>query len=207
MSKASLNFLYFNMNTEEQFNPQQSLQVIESMINKAKDKFNENGYLYLLWGWVIFFCSLFHFICLKFKLLAQPELVWIATWLAVIYQVIYLSKKRKKQTVKTYTDEVRKYVWISFAIMLLLVVFLLNIKEAWENMYPMFLVLYGMPTFLSGVIFRFTPLKIGGIICWGLSVAAGFISWEYQLLLLALAVVSAWIIPGYLLREKFKKSS
>jgi hypothetical protein len=69
------------------------------------------------------------------------------------------------------------------------------------------LVLYGIPTFLSGVILKFKPLSTGGFICWFLAVAAMFIPYEYQLLLLALAVACAWIIPGYLLRSKFKKEN
>ena len=38
---------------EQEFSPQQSLNLIESMINKARNRFSENGHLYLLWGWVI----------------------------------------------------------------------------------------------------------------------------------------------------------
>jgi hypothetical protein len=69
------------------------------------------------------------------------------------------------------------------------------------------LVMYGMPTFLSGVILRFKPLRIGGIACWLLAIAAMFTDYQYQLLLLALAVIAAWIIPGFILRAKFKKEN
>ena len=185
----------------------ESLSIISGMINRAKNKFSENGHLYLLWGWTVFACSIAHFLCIKFQWIQHPEIVWSATWIAVIYQVIFLSKRKKTEKVKTYTDEIVGFVWLSFAIMMFITIFLMSKENAFEKMYPMFLVLYGMPTFLCGIIFRFPALKFGGIACWALAIAAGFIRWDYQLLLLALAVLTAWIIPGYLLRTKFKKEN
>jgi hypothetical protein len=183
----------------------ESISIITGMINHAKNKFSENGHLYLLWGWVVFVCSIAHFIFIKFQLVPHPEIVWSATWIAVIYQVIFLSKQKKKEKVRTYTDEIVGFVWLSFAIMMFITIFLMSKNDAFQRMYPMFLVLYGMPTFLCGIIFRFPALKFGGIVCWALAVAAAFTRWDYQLLLLAMAVLTAWIIPGYLLRAKFKK--
>jgi hypothetical protein len=78
--------------------------------------------------------------------------------------------------------------------------------EYYRFINPGFLALYGMPTVLSGSILRFRPLVAGGIGCWVLAIFSAFISYEYQLLLLSAAVVIAWIVPGYLLRVRFKKS-
>lgn len=195
------------MENEKLLQPAESLALIESMINKAKNRFSENGQLYLLWGWTVFFCSLFHFICIKFSLLPHPEMVWMLTWAAVIYQIIFLSKQKKKEKMKTYTDEVEAYVWIAFSVVMMLTIFLMAKNNAFNTMYPMFLVLYGIPTFLSGIVLRFKPLKVGGIICWVLAVIASFVWFEYQLLFLSLAVIAAWIVPGYLLRAKYKNEN
>jgi hypothetical protein len=64
-----------------------------------------------------------------------------------------------------------------------------------------------MPTFLSGVILRFRPLRIGGICCWALSVVASYVLYDYQLLLLGLGVAIAWILPGYILKARYKKEN
>jgi hypothetical protein len=126
------------------------------------------------------------------------------------YQVYYLRKKRSGQRVRTYTDEIIGYIWLSFFILMCLFGFLyartFDAAEQSLFIYPAFLVLYGMPTFLSGIILKFRPLIIGGIFCWILSVGACFISSEYHLLTLPAAMLVAWIIPGYLLRKKFKQS-
>jgi hypothetical protein len=67
--------------------------------------------------------------------------------------------------------------------------------------------LYGIPTFLSGVVMQFKSLKIGGIACWILALLSAFISPVYGLLLLAAGMVAAWIIPGYLLRKKYNEQN
>jgi hypothetical protein len=191
----------------ENFSPKESLLLIDNMINQAKNKFSENGFLYLLWGWVILLSSVGHFVLIQLQLFKHPEMIWMSTWLVIIYQVFYIVQKRKRETVKTYSEHIIGYVWMVFGISLGMVSFILSKTNDWEAMNPILLMMYGMPTFLSGVIMRFTPLKVGGIICWCLSIVAVLIAPVYVLLLLAVAVIAAWIVPGYLLRKKFKNQN
>lgn len=191
-------------NTE--FDEQASLLLITSMINKAQNHFQSRAFLYLLWGWTIFGCSVVHFVLLHWHLVDTPERIWGLTWLALIYQVFYIIKKRRTARVKTYTNEIIAQVWLVFVVCSVLCTFLLTKNNAWSIMYPVFFVLYGIPTYLSGVIMKFTPLKIGAISCWILSIIGSFVSTEYQLLLLTAAMVIAWIIPGYLMQSKFKSA-
>ena len=51
---------------EENISGKESLAIIESMINKAKNQFSENGHLYLLWGWAVFVCSIAQFILMNY---------------------------------------------------------------------------------------------------------------------------------------------
>jgi hypothetical protein len=64
-----------------------------------------------------------------------------------------------------------------------------------------------MPTFLIGVILKFKPLKVGGVCCWLLAIAVPFVNYDYQFLLMACAVVMAWVIPGYSFQSKFKNEN
>ena len=196
------------MANDENFTHSDSLTIIQAMINKAKDQFSENGHLYLLWGWVILFCSTGHFVLIRFFDYRYASMIWMLTWGAIIYQVYYLWKQGKKKKVQTYTDDIIGWIWISFVIMMFLFGFLFARAlggQYYQYMNVGFLALYGMPTFLSGVTLRFRPLITGGISCWCLSVIACFIHYEFHLLLLALAVIIAWIIPGYILRARYKK--
>lgn len=188
----------------ENFSPKDSLLLIDSMINQAKNRISENGFLYLLWGWVILFSALGHFVLIKLQLFKHPEMIWISTWLAVIYQVFYLLRKRRQQTVKTYSEQIIGYVWMVFGISMGMISFILSKTSNWDVINPLLLMMYGMPTFLSGVIMRFTALKVGGIICWSLSIFSVMVAPVYVLLLLAVAVIAAWIVPGYLLKARYK---
>jgi hypothetical protein len=195
---------------EENITQQESLAIIESMINKAKNQFSENGFVYLLWGWVVLVCSISQFILRYVAHYPKDYLVWMLTWVALAVQVVYYSRKGKRLTVKTYTDEITGYVWLAFMIMLVLAGVLVNstLQPAQEYIgVIVILILYGMPTFLSGIILKFRPLIMGGLCCWLLSVLTVFLPHEFSILLISVAVIAAWIIPGYLLRSRYKKQN
>ena len=191
----------------ESFSPKDSLLLIDRMINQAKNRFNENGFLYLLWGWVIFTGSIFHFVAIKLSLFKHPEWVWVITWGAVIFQIIYLVNLKKKEKVRTYSDGIIDAIWICFGICMFVLSFIMWRFNLWIYMYPLIMLVYGIPTFLSGFVMRFTPLKLGGIACWLLAIASTFVTPVYYLIFIAVAVLIAWIIPGYLLRKKFKNQN
>ncbi len=199
-----------HMSTEKQLSPEASLQIIEGMLNQAKNKFSDNSFIYLLWGWVIFFCSTGHFLLLQTNWFEHPEIIWMATWIAVIMQIVVMARQKKKETVKTYADEIISYIWSAFGVSGFCTMFIIvgwKSQMNWSVSYSLILMLYGIPTFLSGAVMRFKPLMIGGICCWSLSIISTFTPTLYVLLLLALAVVAAWIIPGYLLKAKYKSQS
>ncbi len=197
-----------NNDIENDFSPQQSLQLIESMINRAKDKYAEDGYLYLIWGWMVFGCSLLQFLLMHVFQYPQHYIVWFATIPVFIYQAFYIRKKHKQQTVVTYTDSIIGFVWITFSIVIVLIGFLigqLTGGDYYIHIIPLLLAVYGMPVFLTGVIVRFKPLIFGGIACWVLCIISTFIKiYDYQFLCIPLAMLLAWIIPGYMLRAKYK---
>ncbi len=187
-----------------------SLALIESMINKAKNQFSENGHLYLLWGWVVFICSLGQYLGMRILKIQESYYVWILTWVAVIYMIIYLVKNKKKRRVVTYTDELLGAIWIAFSIVMCLSGFILGQTMGtrfYELLNPIYLTIYGMPTFISGVVLKFRPLKTGAAVCWVLAVLSTFIPVTEHLLLIAIAMVAAWIIPGYLLKQRYNNQA
>ncbi|HUS03448.1 MAG TPA: hypothetical protein VMY77_17030 [Chitinophagaceae bacterium] len=192
---------------EKQMTEAESLSIISGMINHAKNRFSETGHLYLLWGFVILICCITQFIMIYFFKDQNAYYVWYSTWLVVIYQFYYLFKKSKRERVKTYTDEIIGFVWLTFVTCSFIIVYIVLKNNMLIALNGCILVMYGMPTFLSGIILRFNSLKIGGIICWLLAIGTMFTAYQYQVLLLAAAVVAAWIIPGFILRSKFKKEN
>ncbi|MBP9741377.1 MAG: hypothetical protein KBD28_11860, partial [Chitinophagaceae bacterium] len=119
------------METKDNFSPQESLAMIEGMINKAKNNFTDDSFLYLLWGWVVFICSIGHFIMLKFTTWQHAEMIWMLTWVTVAIQIVYLVKKQKKERVKTYTDEIISYLWVTFGISMFMVSVIIARANTW----------------------------------------------------------------------------
>lgn len=194
---------------ERTLSEQESLSLIRQMIDTARGRISENGHLYLLWGWAVFICSVGQYILMNYVKTDKHYRVWIVMWLIFIYQMIYLRRKKKTMKVKAYTDDVIAAIWIVFVMLMFMFAVVIGGfagPEYYKMVNPGFLALYGMPTILSGAVLRFRPLIYGGIVCWLLCVASTQISYEYHLLLLAAAVVAAWIVPGYLLRKQSQNS-
>src|SRR5215212_2381148 len=99
---------------ENEMTGAESLSIISGMIYHAKNRFSETGHLYLLWGFVIFVCCITQFIMLYFFKNNNAYYVWYSTWIVAIYQFYYLFKKRKRERVRTYTDEIIGLVWLTF---------------------------------------------------------------------------------------------
>jgi hypothetical protein len=114
----------------------------------------------------------------------------------------WYSRKHKGSGVKSYILDLMKYVWISFMVSLFVVLFFQ--QKLGNSTYPMVLLVYGIWLFVSGGALQFRPLIIGGIINWVLAGTAFFFDSEYQLLFLSTAVVLGYIIPGYLLKAKYR---
>ena len=87
---------------DEKFSPEESLQVIQLMIQKAKQNVAHNSFYFLLWGWLVFITALLHFVLMKFTNMAQPYIVWNIMWVGVIASFVKGIKLGKSEKVKTY---------------------------------------------------------------------------------------------------------
>lgn len=123
----------------------ESLQLIDSMIKKARNRFSENGHLYLVWGWTVFIITLLHFLVDYYDWHDRPNMLWMLTFLPWVYMMFYLSKRQKQANVRTYTEEIAGMVWLAFAAMMFVTGFILGSLKAYAAIYPMTLVMYGLP--------------------------------------------------------------
>src|SRR5688572_30162129 len=115
----------FSPQEEKNLSGEESLQLITKMINQAKNRVSETGTLYLFWGWIIFICCITVFVMLFYFKFQQAYNVWYLTWLGFIYQIFYLIKKKKTKKVRTYTDEIIGFVWLTFIICVFIILYIL----------------------------------------------------------------------------------
>jgi hypothetical protein len=187
---------------EENFTPEESLKLIQNMIAKTRKDFGDNSSHFLLWGWITFVAFTGQFILKNIVRYEKHYLVW---WLIVPGFIIsiYLGIKEKKiQKASTYIGDSMRHLWTGMGISFFVLSMIFN-RMGWDNnIFPFFIMLYGLGTFVSGRLLQFTPLVIGGIIAWALAIAATFFWYDYQMLMGAAAILFSYIIPAYMLRKK-----
>ncbi len=189
---------------DKDFDQQQGLEVIQQMIATAKRNVSDNGFFYLLWGYAVLIASLSQYYMLKYTDTELHFLPWpILMTVAGITAGVAGARYNKRVKVKTYFDTLMGYLWGAFGISLFLVLLFMP-KLGYEKTYPVIMILYGIGTFVSGGMLKFAPLVIGGIICWVAAAITHFLSptMEVQLLILALVITCAYIIPGHMLKSK-----
>jgi len=193
------------MKQSDTLSGQESIELISRMISTVRNDIQDDSFHYLLWGWLVLIASAGCYILMQMGY-ENPWITWaILMPLGGIASMVYGHTQGKQQKIKTYTDDIMKYVLIAFMVSLFTV--LLFMGKLGLSTYPMVMVVYGIWLFISGGAIRFRPLIIGGIINWSLGIAAFFVTFENQLLLLALAVLLGYVIPGHMLRNKHNQQS
>ena len=208
--------------TEKQLTEQESLALITQMIKKAKDSCHNTGITSIMWGAVIAVCSLVKLSELQFDY-RFPFDIYLLALVAVIPQVFISIREKKKRKVKSYDDVFMDYLWLGFGISIFLLIFINNslyheisgyknpagqsaVNVLYEYISPLFLLLYGMPTFVSGVSMKFKPMIFGGILCWVCCIIAIYTPIKIDLLLTAFSAVFAWLIPGIIMEKDYRKA-
>jgi hypothetical protein len=193
------------METEKTMRSEDSLMLIQKMITTAKENIEDDSFYFLLWGWLVFVSCIFHFVLMKMET-GLDGLPWLILMPAGgIITMIYSARQKKKQRVQSYINDLMKYVLISFLVSLMTVLFFQT--KLGLATYPMVMLIYGTWLFISGGALKFKPLIYGGIINWAIAIPSLFFSFEQQLILLAVAVLLGYIIPGHLLRNKYKRGN
>jgi hypothetical protein len=189
---------------EDNFSPQQSLLLIESMIKKVRTDISENRFYFLFWGWVTFLAILSQFflkVILKYQ---HHYLVWLVVIPAVIVTIVR-SNKDERVHHSTYVGDSMKNLWMGIGIsFFVLSIVISQTKGSWYIAYPFFILFYGLGTFVSGLFLKFRPLIVGGILNWILACVCAMLPYDYQLLTAAAAILTSYIIPGHIIQPAKK---
>lgn len=191
---------------QENFNPRESLELIENMISKAKNSVADSSVYFLLWGWIVFIASIAQYILKNIVNYEHHYYAWLLILVGIAGSIYLGIKGNKKSKVKTYIDECIDYVWMSIGTSFFVIAFIFS-KIGYENSFPFYMLLYGIGCFITGRLIKFSPLVWGGIGAWLLAIASAYLDPDTNMLVTAGAVLISYIIPGYLLRRKYKKSN
>lgn len=190
---------------EKKLSAQESLQIIQQMILTAKKGIRDNGFFYLLWGWLVIIASLTEYFLIRMEI-DNHGLVWIVMMtIGGIVSGVYGKRMDKTRKVKIHIDTLMSYLWGAFLISLF--IFLYFSIKANVSPFPPLLVLSGMGTFVAGGALKFKPLIVGGISFWIFAIITFLLHNQYHLPLYALAMFLGYIIPGYMLKANFGKEN
>ncbi len=212
--------------SEKQLTEKESLDLITMMINKAKNSYHDTGIGAMMWGSIIAVCSLVKLAELQFDFKLPFDIYWL-TILAIVPQIFITIREKKERKVKTYDDIYMDYLWLGFGISIFLMIFITNVLfNVWEPVTieynqlsghpssfnlrefiaPLFLLLYGIPTFVTGAACKFKPMLWGGLLCWACCIITIYTTIKIDLLLTAFSAVFAWLIPGIIMEKEYRKA-
>ena len=192
-------------NQQEEFSPEQSLRLIQRMIDKTRQTVYKNSRYFLLWGWCSFAASIGQFVLKSVFHSPWHPIVW---WIVVPCLVItwyWTWKNGKNRRAKTYVNEMMGYLWgaLTLAYFAMSVIFA---RLGWEYCYPFFMILYGIGTYVSGKILQFRLFVWGGLISFVLASVSIWFDFDYQALFAALAIFISYILPGHLFRIRNERA-
>ena len=191
---------------ERKLNPEESLRLIRETIDLAKNRVRENGFQFLLWGWLVVIASLTNYwlVTLGFAY-GKANLVWmVMPVIGVPASLIYERFKGSRYRDNNIVSKWYGLVWLGFAVALglsLVLAVRMNVSPI-----PLILILAGFSTYLSGILLRFNALIAGGIVLWIGAAACIYLPWEIHVLVQAGAIVLGYLVPGYLMNAQVRKA-
>jgi hypothetical protein len=183
---------------ENALTPSESLQKIAEVIGRTKENIKEQSFCFLLWGWLIAIASFLFFILHSYTSFTLYFLPFpILAICGIIVTIVYY--KGKRYSAETYLGHYLKMLWLVLGVSFILVV-LINVVEQLPP-FTYTLLIGGIGTLVSGLALRFKPLITGGVLFLLFSIASVFVIDSYKPLLQGIAVITGYLVPGYLLKN------
>ncbi len=220
------------MANEKQFSEKESLEIITSMIQKAKGSYHDTGIGSLLWGTVVAIASFTTYLQREYNFSIGFD-IWLIVMAAVIPQIIISIREKRSQVVVKYEDDALNAVWLVYGISIFGIVayqniipdatIKLNAAEGWQmikhytdnrlpdqelrpfapSIYSLFILLYAFPTLVTAIVKKFKPMLFGAIIAYSLFIISCFTASKYDMVMGGIAAICCWLIPGIILRSKY----
>lgn len=191
------------MQEDKILSEQESLQLITDMIQKVKNSYHDKGVGPLLWGTVVAIASFVSYLQLQYNF-TLPFDIWLIVLGAIIPQIILVNQDRKTQKIKRHEDEALNAVWMVYAITIFGLSFYQSFASS-TSFYSMYILIYGFPTLVTGLVKKYWPMIIGAVISYALFMVSCFTETKYDFLLGAIAAIVCWFIPGIILRSEYLK--
>ncbi len=184
------------MTEEKNFTPEQSLAIIQQMMDSARTRFEDNGLMYLVWGSLSTMAGLGHFLLSERGLFPLIPIPYLALWiLGTAFNVFYYRNKAGQRGQSNPIGALVRRAWLMVSINVAVMgFFLFSVLQ--ESLTPVILIMLSIGVGVSGAAVRSRLLAGAGVAINLIGMAAFFVDLKYQPLMLSLAATAAMLIPG-----------
>jgi len=145
---------------------EEQIEVISKVINSTKENLKPLSVNFIFWGSLIVVMSLIHYSIPQFVQYTEYSslLFWtILPMLGMLFTIVYNIKIRKVLGYETYLNRVIKIIWGIFNLSWLVMV-VTSLLNGINNPVPEILFLLSTTLITTGIIIKFKPILIGGIL-------------------------------------------
>ena len=212
---------------ETKFTEQESLTVINEMINRARNNVQKDSATSLIYnGYAVAAVSVLNFILLYLLPVEHLNYAFMVWWLMLPSAVIghFLQRRIDRSSiVKTHIDSIVTSIWKGFAVsVVLLLVILFSMAYSWVSVgqhprfyyfsaiTPTIMLMTGMAEFAMAKVCRYRPF-LWGALCFWLGALLCFLftymlirDGSIQFLILAACMIAGFVVPGHRLNKLAK---
>lgn len=189
---------------DSHFTPEQSLQLIDSIIKKAKNRFEENGFAFIIWGITIAVCCYSQaFLLYKgfYKVSWYPYLIMP---LVSIYTFWYFAQKKTNDT--NPLTLISSRLWLFVGINIMVIAFAYN-DMLKDHLTPFIFILLGIATAVASSLIKSNLLLFCALIINGSGFIAFHLAYIHHPLLMGSVAIITFLIPGIILRFNEKRKN
>jgi len=189
--------------SDSTFSEKDALALIDQTIKSVRKKIGDNGFIFLLWGFLIMIGNLASYTFIGLQIQQFIGYVWMTIGIGGgVFSFVYYAKQKSKKGPSTQIEKYFTYVWSGVGLGAVVLYTYMIIAGEFMLITPFVLTLAGIATFISGRILKVPALVWGGISFWiGTGLALYFQS-ELQFLIGAACMITGYLIPGFVLKAK-----
>ena len=216
---------------EKNLTGQESLRIIQQMIEAAKQEQKDDGRGWIAWGWTLLAISILTYFNIQFGWFDVAFFWNVFGAMVALYFLYYLFRTLfvgKAQRVRTYTKDIFDKLNVGFFIFLILIIVSINVGVPPNKGFMLLIGLYGFWILIYGTALNFKPSIIAAYVTWVVAFAGLFIDrfihpgglnnlqedavrtiglqrFQWVMIFHAFAVLCGYIIPGHIANKEFKK--
>jgi len=186
----------------DKLSAEKNFELITQIIAQARNKFEENGFIYMFWGALLAIASISQFLLLKNEYYDIHWYPYLLMPIGSIYSSYYFKKKGKN--VRNQISKIVTHTWIFLSLNMMILGFIFSTILK-ENLVPIILILLSVGTIISGISLKSKLVIISGILINFSAFICFNLKWLYHPLFLGVVSIVAILIPGIILMLQHKR--